>query len=404
MRSLSTIVAVAVLLLAGCAANRPTLRVESPYLDLAGLRKGQIVHLPTGRLLTEEELLTYLGPYPVVYVGESHDSVDDHQVQLAILRGLTERHPGRIALGMEMLRRPYQEEVDEYLRGDLGGKDFLRVWQKNWGPRSFPYYRDILEYARESGIPVLALNAGNDLKDAVRDQGEEGLEPEMRARLPEMDFEDPHHKAFMAGMFGGHVPGSNHLDAFYRVQVLWDETMAQTAAEWLTAPENAEKKLLIFAGGNHVRYGFGIPRRLFRRVPVPYAIVDPYTVEMPEEKLDRLMDVEVPELPMPPADIYWATGYEDLEGDRVMLGVRIEDAEEGVRVLGVVPGSSAAEAGIETGDVITAMDDVAVKEVFDLTYQVGLHKPGDVGPVRVLRGGEVLDLEIRYDVIRHGAE
>ncbi len=390
-------------LLTGCAAHVTGLGVDSPYRDPGTLEKGQILHGATGRLLTEAELLDYLSRYPVVYVGETHDSVDSHAVQLAILRGLVERFPGEVALGMEMLRRPSQPDVDAWLAGGMDDKAFLRVWTNNWGPSSFPYYRDILHFAREQKLPVLALNAGNDVKTALRDKGPNGLDAEAAAALPEMDLDDPYHRAFIEGIFGGHSGGSDRLDAFYRIQVLWDETMAQTAAEYLQSPAGQGKRLVVLAGGNHVRYGFGIPRRVFRRLPLPYAIVDPWAVEIPEEKREKMMDVDVPEIPIRAADVYWATGYEDLEGERVMLGVQIENAEGGgVRVKGVLPESAAAQAGVREGDVIVAVDGTPVEEMFDLTYQVGLHKPGDKGTLEVLRGEERPTLDITYDVLRHG--
>lgn len=397
------ILAAAAALLAGCAARIAGPGVDSPYRAPGTLAKGQILHGATGRLLTEPELLEYLSRYPVVHVGETHDSVDSHAVQLAILRGLAERFPGQVAVGMEMLRRPSQADVDAWLAGTMDDKAFLRVWANNWGPNSFPYYRDILHFARANKLPVLALNAGNDVKNALRDNGPDGLDAEAAAALPEMDLDDPYHRAFIAGMFGGHSGGADRLDAFYRIQVLWDETMAQTAAEYLQSPAGQGKRLVVLAGGNHVRYGFGIPRRLFRRVPLPYVIVDPWTVEMPEEKREKLMDVDLPDLPLAAADVYWATGYEDLEGDRVMLGVQIENAEGGgVLVKGVLPESAAAKAGVREGDVIAAVDGVPVKEAFDLTYQVGLHKPGEKGTVEVVRGGERTSLDITYEVLRHG--
>ena len=89
--------------------------------------------------------------------------------------------------------------------------------------------------------------------------------------------------------------------------------MAQTAAEYLESPEGQGKQLVVLAGGHHVRYGYGIPRRLFRRVPLPFVIVLPVAVEIPENKQDRMMDVEAPALPMPPGDFLWAVGYTDLE-------------------------------------------------------------------------------------------
>jgi membrane-associated protease RseP (regulator of RpoE activity) len=279
----------------------------------------------------------------------------------------------------------------------------VKVWEESWGASTFAYYREILRLAREKEIPVLALNASRALRDAVREKGFDGLDPEDAERLPEVDVEDPYHRAFLEGMFAGHERGTGRSRAFQQVQVLWEETMAQTAAEYLASGEASGKRLVIIAGGNHVRYGFGIPRRLFRRLPLPYAIVKTYIAEISEAKRDTLMDVEFPALPMRPADIYWAVSYRDLEGDRVKLGILIERAEEGgVRVMGVMPGSPADAAGLEKGDVIVSAGGEAVREILDLTSKVGDYEPGDTGPVEVLRGEERLTFEVTYDVLRHG--
>jgi membrane-associated protease RseP (regulator of RpoE activity) len=192
------------------------------------------------------------------------------------------------------------------------------------------------------------------------------------------------------------------FDQAYRIQVLWDEAMADSVAGHLASEGAETKHLLVLAGGNHFRYGIGIPRRVFRRVPVAYTIVETYPLETPPEKQ---MEVEIPELPMRPADVYWAIGYQDLEDQRVMLGVQIQETEGGgARVLGVVPGSPAEKAGVLKGDVIVAVDGAPVEELFDLTYRVGLHKPGDTGPLEVVRADQRLTLEVSYDVLRHGRE
>jgi uncharacterized iron-regulated protein len=303
-----------IILLAGCAAPRAQLDVASPYRDPATLQKGQILHLATGILLSEGQLLEYLSPYRIVFVGETHDSIDDHAVQLAILRGLHEGHPGNLALGLEMMPRETQADLDAYVRGEMDEESFARLWTRHWG-HTFAYYEEVLEYARHNRIRVLALNTDDDLRKAVREKPLHEIDSDLADCLPEMDLEDPHHRAMTQAIFEAHHMGPHKVEAFYRVQVLWDETMAQTAADYLKSPEGKGKRLLIFAGGNHVRYGYGIPRRLFRRIPLPYAIVLPFAVEIPENKKDRMMDVKAPELPMPPGDFLWAVGYTDL-GDK----------------------------------------------------------------------------------------
>lgn len=398
--SLLSVATLCVLLVAGCAVEKAPLSVESPYRDPETLARGDILHLATGRLLSESELIDYLSRYTVVYFGETHDSVEDHAAQLAILKGLEARFPGGVALGLEMLRRPRQQSLDAYLRGDMGELEFEKIWARSWGVRTFRYYREILRFARREKIPVLALNAGRDLRDAVYKQSFDELEPEFARRLSQMDLDDPYHRALLEGILGGHSAGSGRIDVFHRIQVLWDETMARTAADYLTSTQGRDRRLVIFAGSNHVHHGFGIPRRLFRRVPVPYSIVSGYAVEIAEDKRDALMDVELPEFPMSPADVYWATRYYDMGGERVALGVTIEQLEAGgVRVEGIVPGGPAEAAGLEVGDVIVSIGETEVREIFDLTHGVSGYKPGDRGRVEVLRAERSLVFEIAYEVM-----
>jgi uncharacterized iron-regulated protein len=392
--------ALPILLLMGCAST-PDLPVESPYLSPQALQVGQILHLATGRLLTEAEALEYVAGFPVVYVGESHDSVDDHAVQLTILKAVEERFPGRVAVGLEMLQQPSQPAADAFVRGEMSEKDFQRVWLRNWS--DYAAYRDILLFARERGIPLVALNASRAMRQAVRDKPGAAPAPEAGPALPEMDLQDRYHRAHTEAIFGGHARGAVDADAFYRVQVLWEEAMAQAAAEYLTTPDGRGRRLVVLAGGNHVRFGFGIPRRLFRRVPLPFVIVAPYVnstvVRVPKEKQ---MDVEIPAVPLRPADLYWSVDYRDVRERQVKLGVLIEDAAgAGVRVTGVLPESPSQRAGVAQGDVIVSVDGTEVKETFDLVYEVGLRKPGDTGTIEVLRGGERVRLPVTYDVIRH---
>ena len=391
----------ALLFLAGCAATQPSLDVESPYVDPRTLRVGEILHLATGRLLAESEALDYLCRFPVVYVGEAHDNVEAHAVQLTVLKAMEACFPGQLALGLEMLQRPFQADADAFVRGEMSERDFERVWQKSWGDIS--YYRELLHFAREKRIPLLALNASAAARKAVREQPPAAMTPDAARDVPEIDAQDPYHRAYVQTMVGGHAKGVS-ADAFYRVQLLWDETMAETAAEYLKSPAGRGRRLLVLAGSNHVRYGFGIPRRLFRRVPLPFVIVEPYVhgagVEVPK---DRLMDVDVPALPLRPADLYWSVRYRDLKGEQVKLGILVEDAGgAGVRVTGVLPGGPGHAAGLRAGDVIVTVDGTEVTAAADLIHEVGRHKRGETGTIEVLRGGARVPLAVTYDVLTHG--
>jgi len=309
-----------VLVFSGCATDSQfdIQDVASPYAYQYTWERGKIYHTPTGTELTERQLYEYLSGFSVIYVGESHDSVDDHEVQLKILKALEEHFPGEVALGLEMLRTDSQAEVDRWVAGDLSENDMKQLWEKNWGPSSYPYYKDILNYAREQKIPLVALNRPRNSLPGLgnTDTNTEGGTASRQALLPEreIDTADPYYEAYIGAFLAGHEVCNETREQFMLAQQLWDETMAESAAAFLLKDDSQNRKLLIFAGGNHVRYGFGIPRRIFRRVPLNYTIVSPTVVEYPEDKKDKLMDIEVPELPLPAADIIWMVGYEDLEG------------------------------------------------------------------------------------------
>lgn len=394
------VLGLSLLFLAGCAGNRQRLEVESPYVDPRTLRVGEILHLATGRLLDESEALDYLCRFPVVYVGEAHDNADDHAVQLTVLKAMAACFPDQVTLGLEMLQRPFQADADAFVRGEMSERDFQRVWQKSWGDIS--YYRELLHFAREKRIPLLALNASAAARRAVREQLPSAMISDAAREMPEIDAQDPYHRAYVEAMFRGHVNGVG-ADAFYRVQLLWDETMAETAAAYLRSPAGRGRRLLVLAGSNHVRYGFGIPRRLFRRVPLPFVIVEPYVhgagVEVPK---DRLMEVDLPALPLRPADLYWSVRYRTLKDERVRLGILIEDGGgSGVRVTGVLPGGPGHAAGLRTGDLIVSVDGTAVNEASDLVYEVGRHKRDEKGTIEVLREGTRVPLAVTYDVVTH---
>jgi len=399
---LRLVTALSLLALTGCGTAGKQLMGDPqfPYPLKSASEIGDIVHLPTGTLVSLAQMQNVAGDARVVYVGETHDNPASHRLELQVLQGMEERNPGKTALGMEMFTRAQQPALDRWIAGKLDEKAFLKEsrWFDNW-KMDFALYRDLLLFARDRHIPVIGLNAEKSLVQAVTAKPLEELSAEQKAQLPEMDQSDPYQRGMVEAIFAGHSHGKMVLDGFLRGQTLWDETMAESAARYLASPEGKDRHLLVVAGGNHVSHGYGIPRRVFRRVPTSYLLIGGSEIELSTQRQKELMDVELPDYPMVPFDFLNYLAYEELPKAGVLLGVAFEPAKDGrgLLVSGVVPGSNAERAGVKQGDLLLVLDGEALADSFDLIYAMKQKKVGDRSTLQVERQGQQLNLDVVYE-------
>jgi len=390
------------LLLAGCAADRAAMTgdAEMPYPPSSPPQVEEILHLPTGLRLSADGMIEMLSGARLVSVGETHDNLNDQRVELTVVRELDRRFPGKVAVGMEMFREPQQAVLDRWVKGELTELEFLKAskWYETWG-FDFGAYRDLLLFARDHRIDVIALNPPKELQEAVRRTGLDNVPEDLRRKLPEIGDTDPWQRAVLRGIFGGHAGhggGDESFDSFLRVQLLWEETMAQKVVDYLKSPRGEGKRMVTITGGWHVKYGFGLPKKVVRRLPMAYAIVLPEEISTPEQKEGRMMRVDIPEVPLLPAHFLWYVPYDNIEEKRVRMGIRVGEKEGRLLVESVAPGSPAEKAGIAKGDELLALDGQPVRETVDVLFRVGAKRDGDTAQVTIRRGGEEKTLPLTF--------
>ncbi len=261
-----------------------------PAAAAAGARGVEASGLPYhvldrgGHELAEDAFWKALGAARVVCVGEEHPNPHHHWVQLQVVQHLVKVWP-HFALAMEMFQRPFQGVLDDYAarRIDDAALRSRTGWEDRWG-YSFDLYKPIIAAAVDAHAALLALNAPKELTKKVVHHGLDSLAPDEKAQLPQLNLDDKAHRAWFDALMedmGGSQAHSKKPDAdskdkdkdhaaddmpsadrVYTVQVIWDETMADTTAKWLAA--HPDSRVVVLAGNGHC-HDTAIVNRIKRR-------------------------------------------------------------------------------------------------------------------------------------------
>ncbi len=228
---------------------------------------------PAQTYYTNQEILQQLVKARVVYLGETHDSIKDHQAQLAIIQQMQRQNP-KIAIALEMFQRPFQGILDQYLAGKITEEQLIEQTEYNQRWR-FPweYYAPIVRFAKENKLRLLALNTPTEVTRKVATQGLESLTVEEKIHIPplsEIRTDNVAYRQMLLEVYQQHQKAaqgnSTAFERFLQAQVLWDETMAEKIAEFVKS--NPDYQVVVLAGQGHLVYGYGIPSRVERRLGV----------------------------------------------------------------------------------------------------------------------------------------
>jgi aminopeptidase N len=318
----------------------------------------------------------------IVYVGEYHDRLSNHKVELQVIKGLFKKNP-TIAIGMEMFQRPFQQVLDDYISGAIGEREFLKKSEyfSRW-VYDFNLYKPILDFARAEKIPIVALNVRREITSKVAKGGKDSLSADEKKEIPQqLDLSDDGYRDRLKQVFAEHKdPGEKNFEFFYEAQVLWDETMALSLDEYMR--KNPSRQMIVIAGSGHLSYGSGIPKRSFRRNGYEYATI--------------LND----------ADVGRGIGDylifpEAIEGETApKLMAMCKDGGGKVMITDFPADSVSQKAGIRVGDVIVALDNSLVHIVADIKIVLFYKRHDEAIKVKVIRKRFLLgDKELAFDVM-----
>jgi uncharacterized iron-regulated protein len=313
----------------------------------------------------------------IIYVGEKHDRFAHHINQLQVIKRIHEAGY-KLAVGMEMFQRPFQQAVDDYLAGRIDEHAFLKKSEYfNKWRYDYNLYKPIVDYLKHQNIPIVALNIQGDITRKVARKGIYSLTDEEKKQVPgAMDFSNEQYRSDLDKVFTLHAGKSelNDFNFFLQAQALWDEGMAESAHQFLV--NNPEHKLVILAGNGHLSYKYGIPERLHQRNQ------EPFTVLVQDEIIEDGI-----------ADYVLLT--EELKGKKTpLLGVTVEEKDQGLVVIGVNNKSPAKKAGLQEGDIIKQFAGQSIKSLVDLKFALFYSEIGSPLKIQVNRADKLLDKDI----------
>jgi uncharacterized iron-regulated protein len=164
----------------------------------------------------------------------------------------------------------HQAALDQYCRAQIDFDQLAKTtqWAKRW--RNHEQYRFILEAARKSRSPILALNAkAETIRGIVRARGVERLAPELRAQLPtDLQLNDAAYEKFLGLQLPVHATANAQmLRPMIEAQIARDEVLADSLARFLQSETGKSRTAIVLCGAGHVAYGLGTPSRLRKRLP-----------------------------------------------------------------------------------------------------------------------------------------
>ena len=237
----------------------------------------------------------------IVLLGENHGLTAHRDRHLQVLQELRKSEL-KISVGLEFVNYTDQGLANDYRLQKMDEAAFLKAI--GWAGFSFDFYREQFNFPLISqGEYSLGLNLPRPVNSRISHDGLAALTPAERSLLP-IDFalgRDSYRQRFMLAA-GAHCKSPDNC---FAAQCAWDDTMANTAVEFLNA--HPEQVLVIVVGEFHVQYGGGIGHRILERRPNTniVSLSQIWAEDMSEEEVQQALQPSLVEGPR--ADFIWVS-------------------------------------------------------------------------------------------------
>lgn len=239
----------------------------------------------SGKTLKEvsiKDIVTEMKNYDVLFFGEEHNDSVAHYLQLEIFKELFSTYGDKATLSMEMFETDCQLVLDEYLKGLIREKNFIKE-ARAWS--NYKNYKPLVEFAKEKKLQVIAANAPSRYVNMASRKGLSSLQelsPAAKAFLPPLPYDTAkgvYYEKFTSLMSDTKNVGIPSKDSAKKTspmpsmgpkyvlhsQSLWDASMAYSISKVFA--KNKTAKVFQINGRFHSDEGFGIVTQLKKYNP-----------------------------------------------------------------------------------------------------------------------------------------
>jgi len=222
----------------------------SPFLTVAQdiATRYKVYDVKNAKPTTIDAIVKDLTTANVLFFGEEHNDSIGHYLEAELFRKMNIAFPGKTALTMEMFHTDVQSVIDEYLKGIISEKNFIKE-ARAWN--NYKDYKPMIELAKTHQLDVIGGNAAARYSNAVT-RGGLGILNQVPANskaffapLP-IDTATGRYLDKFTATLGGHNMGGMKV---YQTQNFWDATMAWSIAKY--AKKNKDTKIFQVNGRFH---------------------------------------------------------------------------------------------------------------------------------------------------------
>ena len=362
---------------------------------------GEIYEATSGKSISFAEMIQGMAKSRLVYVGETHNSLEMHRIQAKIIQGLFDQDRD-LTVGLEMYPVGQQEALNKWSLGILSEEGFIRdgLWYVNWN-FNFGFYQDIFKVVKKNALPLYALNVPRDIITKVRMSGWKVLSEEEKELVPELDLTHQDHRTLIRTIFEGsdlppQMKGKGLEMAFeglYRAQTAWDETMAHHA---LGALNKEGGKIVVLAGSGHLLYNLGINLRAHMKSQMPFKTVVCVVVPQGEKSIQVSCSL---------ADYVWGLSEEGRPA-YPSIGLRFKKFDELENLVierdpidGVAKGTD-----FKKGDVVLSVDGEKYSDINELRIYLAQFAWGDKVTFQLLREAKEIEVILEFQITEDDSE